>query len=78
MQGASNPSSLPYLPPYSPDLNTIEFGWKELKRGLGSNTEFEAMVEKSREIALKLFKERKTDTRHTGSNPSFRLEVNRA
>ncbi|MHC1584573.1 MAG: transposase [Methanosarcinales archaeon] len=21
-----------YLPPYSPDLNTIEFGWKDLKR----------------------------------------------
>ena len=23
-----------YLPPYSPDLNPIEFGWKDLKRDL--------------------------------------------
>jgi hypothetical protein len=25
-----------YLPPYSPDLNPIEFGWKDLKRELAS------------------------------------------
>ena len=48
-----------HLPPYSPDLNPIEFGWKDLKRELSKILDFERMVEKSRDIALKLFLERK-------------------
>jgi putative transposase len=48
-----------YLPPYSPDLNPIEFGWKDLKRELAKFVDFDIMVEKSEEKALELFKERK-------------------
>jgi putative transposase len=48
-----------YLPPYSPDLNPIEFGWKDLKRELAILLDFNIMVEKSKEKALELFKERK-------------------
>ena len=48
---------LVYLPPYSPDLNPIEFGWKDLKKG--AFLEFEKMIERSKEKALKVFGERK-------------------
>jgi len=48
-----------YLPPYSPDLNPIEFGWKDLKRELAILLDFNIMVEKSKEKALELFRERK-------------------
>ena len=48
-----------YLPPYSPDLNPIEFGWKDLKRELAKFVDFDIMVERSEEKALELFKERK-------------------
>jgi transposase len=47
-----------YLPPYSPDLNPTEFGWKDLKRELAKFVEFDIMLEKSEEKALELFKER--------------------
>jgi len=30
-----------YLPPYAPDLNPIEFGWKDLKRELSSILDFD-------------------------------------
>jgi len=48
-----------HLPPYSPDLNPIEFGWKDLKRELGSILDFDKMIKKSEEITIKLFGERK-------------------
>jgi len=48
-----------YLPPYSPDLNPIEFGWKDLKRELSSTLDFDVMIERSERIALELFGERK-------------------
>jgi len=48
-----------YLPPYSPDLNPIEFGWKDLKREISSVLDFNAMVEISKDAALRLFRERK-------------------
>ena len=48
-----------YLPPYSPDLNPIEFGWKDLKRELGAYLAFDKMVGMGRDVALELFKERK-------------------
>lgn len=48
-----------FLPPYSPDLNPIEFGWKDAKRELSSILEFDRMVQVCRSTVLKLFKERK-------------------
>ena len=48
-----------YLPPYSPDLNPIEFGWKDLKRELGGILDFDEMIERSESIALELFGDRK-------------------
>jgi transposase len=45
-----------YLPPYSPDLNPIEFGWKDLKRELSSVLDFDEMIERSEGIALELFR----------------------
>jgi len=48
-----------YLPPYSPDLNPIEFGWKDMKRELAALLDFNLMVESSREKALELFRQRK-------------------
>jgi hypothetical protein len=48
-----------FLPPYSPDLQPIEFGWKDLKRELAAKLNFDAMIEASGPTALKLFEERK-------------------
>ena len=48
-----------YLPPYCPDLNPIEFGWKDLKRELAGLLNFDEIVERSIEVALELFGERK-------------------
>ena len=48
-----------YLPPYSPDLNPIEFGWKDLKGELSGILDFDEMFERSESIALELFGERK-------------------
>jgi putative transposase len=51
--------TLVFLPPYSPDLNPTEFGWKDLKRQLSALLDFDSMVGCSKECALKLFQERK-------------------
>jgi putative transposase len=48
-----------FLPPYSPDLNPIEFGWKDAKRELSSIPEFDRMARASRRTVLRLFEERK-------------------
>ncbi|MHC1583243.1 MAG: transposase [Methanosarcinales archaeon] len=48
-----------YLPPYSPDLNPIESGWKDLKRELSSILDFDKMIERSEGISLELFGEKK-------------------
>ncbi len=48
-----------FLPPYSPDLQPIEFGWKDLKRELAARLNFDAMIDASGPTALKLFDERK-------------------
>ena len=37
-----------FLPPYSPDLNPIEFGWKDLKRELAAKLDFDAMNRRER------------------------------
>jgi putative transposase len=48
-----------FLPPYSPDLNPIEFGWKDAKRVLSAIPEFDTMARASRRTVLRLFEERK-------------------
>ena len=48
-----------FLPPYSPDLNPIEFGWKDAKRELSSILEFDKMARASRRTVLRLLEERK-------------------
>lgn len=48
-----------FLPPYSPDLQPIEFGWKDVKRELSGILEFDKAVQEARPIALKLFSERR-------------------
>jgi DDE superfamily endonuclease len=47
------------LPPYSPDLNPIEFPWKDMKRELAARLNFDAMIDASGPTALKLFDERR-------------------
>lgn len=49
-----------FLPPYSPDLNPIEFGWKDMKREISAVLDFDTMVEISKDAALRLFRERKS------------------
>ena len=51
--------TLTFLLPYSPDLNPIEFSWKDLKRELAMKLNFDSVVEASEPTALKLFRERK-------------------
>ena len=48
-----------HVPPHSPDPNPIEFGWKDLKRELSNILDFDEMIERSEEIAIDLFGERK-------------------
>jgi hypothetical protein len=50
---------LVFLPPYSPDLQPIEFGWKDLKRELAARLDFDAMIDASGPTALRIFEERK-------------------
>jgi DDE superfamily endonuclease len=50
---------LAYLPPYSSDLQPIEFGWKDLKRELAAKLDFDSMIDASGPAALRLFDERK-------------------
>jgi hypothetical protein len=50
---------LVFLPPYSPDLQPIEFGWKDLKRELAAKLDFDGMIDASGPTALRLFEERK-------------------
>ena len=48
-----------YLPPYSPDLNPIEFGWKDMKKELAKFLSFDEVVRNAKSIAEMLMKERK-------------------
>ena len=48
-----------YIPPYSPDLNPIDFGWKDLKRELSNILDFNEMIKSCEGVALDLFDERK-------------------
>ena len=48
-----------YLPPYSPDLNPIESGWKDLKRELSNILDFDEMIKSCEGVVLDLSDERK-------------------
>lgn len=50
-----------FLPPYSPDLNPIEFCWKDVKRELSGILEFDRAVQEAKPTAIKLFRERKVN-----------------
>ena len=48
-----------FLPPYSPDLMPIEFGWKDVKRELSSYLNFDEALCQAKETSLSLFSQRK-------------------
>ena len=48
-----------YNIPYSPDLNPIEFGWKDFKREIAKYTNFNEAILKSHDCALGLFYSKK-------------------
>lgn len=48
-----------FLPPYSPDLMPIEFGWKDVKRELSAYLNFDEALGLAKETALRLFSQRK-------------------
>ncbi|MGZ4851445.1 MAG: transposase [Candidatus Bathyarchaeia archaeon] len=48
-----------YNIPYSPDLNPIEFGWKDFKRDISKYTNFNDAIVKSHDCALQIFYSKK-------------------
>ncbi len=44
-----------YNIPYSPDLNPIEFGWKDFKREISKYTHFDEAIEAAQDCALNIF-----------------------
>jgi transposase len=48
-----------YNIPYSPDLNPIEFGWKDFKRDISTYTNFNEAIIKSHDCALQIFYSKK-------------------
>jgi transposase len=48
-----------YNIPYSPDLNPIEFGWKDFKREISKYTYFNEAIVKSHDCALNILYSRK-------------------
>lgn len=48
-----------FLPPYSPDLMPIEFGWKDVKRELSGYFNFDEALCQAKETALRLFSQRR-------------------
>ena len=54
-----------HLPPYSPDLNPIEFAWKDSKKELWM-LDFDSIIENVECTLTKIMKERKRDTQEHG------------
>lgn len=48
-----------YNIPYSPDLNPIEFGWKDFKREISKYTNFDEAIIASQDCALEIFYSKK-------------------
>jgi len=48
-----------YNVPYSPDLNPIEFGWKDFKRDISKYTNFNEAIIRSHDCVLQIFYSRK-------------------
>lgn len=48
-----------YNIPYSPDLNPIEFGWKDFKRDISKYNNFDEAIEASPDCALQIFYSKK-------------------
>jgi transposase len=48
-----------YNIPYSPDLNPIEFGWKDFKRDISKYNNFDEAIEASPKCALEIFYSKK-------------------
>ena len=48
-----------FLPPYSPDLMPIEFGWKDVKRELSAYFNFDEALCQAKAAVLSLFSQRK-------------------
>lgn len=48
-----------YNIPYSPDLNPIEFGWKDFKREIAKYTNFDEAIIASQDCALEIFYSKK-------------------
>lgn len=48
-----------HLPPYSPDLNPIEFAWKDLKRELSAILNYDQAIQEAEGKALQLMSLRK-------------------
>lgn len=65
-----------YLQPYSPDLNHIESGWKDLKRDLSKLMSFDLMVQRSREESTMILGERKQRYAHRWAEKFIWPKVN--
>lgn len=48
-----------YLPPYSPDLNAIEYGWKDVKNELNSYQTFDEVSTNAERVAFTTISEKK-------------------
>ncbi len=48
-----------FLPPYSPDLNPIEFSWKDIKRELRKILSFDEMINNAEQTAVMVLKQHK-------------------
>ena len=44
-----------FLPPYSPDLNPIEFAWKDVKKELSRYMIFDEMIKNAKKASLQKF-----------------------
>jgi hypothetical protein len=67
-----------FLPPYSPELNSIEFGRNDVKRELSGRLEVDRSGQEARHIAPKLFNAGRLAIQHTGMKNSSTTQVDRS